>query len=70
MPIDVEDPAQIPESDRTRVIEASFSADELRQLQAEADHRGVTLEEYMRWRLLTAAASIEAGGTSAKGGGA
>lgn len=48
----------------TEALEIELSAEERAALQAEADRRGVTLEEYVRWRMRTAVAVTEAGGSS------
>lgn len=48
----------------TEALEIELSAEERAALQAEADHRGVSLEEYARWRARTAGAVANAGGSS------
>ena len=46
---------------RDHTLDVKLNAEEQLLLQAEADKRGVTLEEYLRWRLLTAAGVVRGG---------
>lgn len=48
------------ETVRPCTVSVELSARDWATLQAEAEKRGVTLEEYVRWRLLTSAALQEA----------
>ena len=61
---EIEDLTQVAQSERSHVVEIELSAEVRDVLQAEADHRGATLEEYVRWKMLTAAAVVNAGGNS------
>lgn len=59
-PPEIEDLTLTPDTERTSTVSVELSASDQTMLQAEADKRGVTLEEYVRWRLHTAAALQEA----------
>jgi hypothetical protein len=65
---EIEDLTQ--EKARNRTLDVELSAEERTIFQAEADKCDVTLEEYVLWRLLTAAAVGTAGGNSTSSGGA
>lgn len=68
---DVEDLTREPEEARTHVIDVPLSAEQVAELQKQADARGVTLEEYARDIAITAAAVVDAGGSlSSRGGSA
>jgi hypothetical protein len=58
-PPEIEDLTLTPDTERTSAVSVELSASDQTMLQAEADKRGVTLEEYVRWRLLTSAALHE-----------
>jgi len=64
--LDVEDLTTATE--RTHVLEVELPEKVRAALQAEADRRGVTLEEFMRWMAMTAAA-VDANGGSSSGTG-
>jgi hypothetical protein len=58
----------LPKHQRQETVDVALSVEQLAALQAEADRRGVTLEEYVRWAAHTAAGVSEAGGGSNAGG--
>jgi len=65
----VEDLTRVPEAARTHVLDVELSAAQAAVLQEKSAARGVTLEEYARGVMLTAAAVENAGGSSSSGGG-
>jgi hypothetical protein len=56
------------DKERLLTVDVEFSAEQRAALQTEADRRGVTLEEYVRWAAHTAAGVSDAGGASNAGG--
>lgn len=48
---------------RDHTLNVELRPEEFTVFQAAANKRGVSLEEYVRWKLLTAAAVVEVGGT-------
>ena len=55
------DLAQIPEARRTASVDITLCPHEIEALQTEADSRGVTLEDYVRWKLVTATETVLSG---------
>ena len=60
--VHVEDLSQVPVASRTSTLDVTFSEEEMIALVAEAERRGVTVEEYVLWCGVTAAESTNAGG--------
>lgn len=66
-PIAVEDLAATPEAARTHTIDVTLDDATLALLELEAARRSVSIDDFLRWAVLTAAESENLGGSGKPG---